>query len=482
MEISRRDLIRTGVVVGATSAISGCSMVARQGRALQRADQEWIPPDRISSDDAHLLARLGFGHSIADLAMLQKMGRVAWIEAQLRAEFEEESWMMFEIRGMDIHQLRSMELRDVREDRVLQQMQTEAILRATYSPNQLKERMVDFWTNHFNIYGKKGLAAARKPIDEAEVIRKHALGNFKDMLTASAKSPAMLGYLDNRFNRKGVPNENYAREIMELHTLGVHGGYTQKDIQEVSRCFTGWTVEIRKGLDRILEMNRNYGEFRFDLERHDTGEKTVLGHRILAGRGIEDGEQVIDILVSHPSTAKHLASKLVRYFLGEEHPELVARAANAFQRSNGDIRETLRPIVSSAELLKAKPKFKRPFDYMVSCLRATNASTDAHGPLVDQLEKMGQPLYQWLMPDGYPDRNESWSKGLLPRWNFAIGLGLDAIKGVLIDRNHLGNGVELAHKVLATTDVPVEIQRAISGMDQHESLAMVLASPHFQWR
>jgi uncharacterized protein (DUF1800 family) len=215
------------------------------------------------------------------------------------------------------------------------------------------------------------------------------------MLRASAQSPAMLFYLDNQFNRRGNPNENYARELMELHTLGVHGGYTQRDVQEVARCFTGRGVETRA-------YRYGRGRFRFDPDLHDSGPKRVLGHAIDAG-GIEDGLQVLDLLATHPSTARFLATKLARYFLGEATTDAVERGSKAYLSSGGDIRSTLRALLTEQAVLEGPPIVRRPYDFAVAALRALHADTDGGKGLQRHLDSMGQPLFQWPMPDGYPD-------------------------------------------------------------------------------
>jgi uncharacterized protein (DUF1800 family) len=256
-------------------------------------------------------------------------------------------------------------------------------------------------------------------------VRRHALGKFPDLLRASAHSPAMLAYLDNQENRRGVPNENYARELMELHTLGVHGGYTQKDVLEVARCFTGWTIE-----NRFL---RRRGNFRFDEALHDNGSKKVLGVTIFAGGGQSDATKVLDILATHPATARFIAGKLCRYFLGEENAEWTKKLAAIYNKTGGDIKAMLRPLLLSDTLQEAPPILKRPFDFTVSALRALNADTDGGAPLQEHLTRMGQPLYQWPMPDGYPDRTAAWTGSLLARWNFALSLTGGAIDSTSID-------------------------------------------------
>ncbi len=252
---------------------------------------------------------------------------------------------------------------------VFDDLQAQKLLRAAYSERQLQEVLVDFWFNHFNVDARK---IEDRPVVveyEIDVIRPRVLGHFRDLLGATAHSPAMLFYLDNWLSAgtgRGV-NENYGRELMELHTLGVDGGYTQKDVSEVARCFTGWTMK-----------NPHDGSgFFFDMKKHDRGVKHVLGHTIKAGRGVEDGEEVLDILAKHPSTARFIATKLVRRFVADDPPPaLVERAAKTFRKTSGDLREVMRTILTSREFADAaafRAKTKSPFEFVASVLRATNA-------------------------------------------------------------------------------------------------------------
>ncbi|HET9711534.1 MAG TPA: DUF1800 domain-containing protein, partial [Pyrinomonadaceae bacterium] len=288
--------------------------------------------------------------------------------------------------------------------RIIGELQASRILRAVYSERQLQEVMVDFWTNHFNIFANKGADRWLLPSYDRDTIRPFAMSKFSTLLEATAKSPAMLFYLDNfqsvspnagRANplrpqrqRRGI-NENYARELMELHTLGVDGGYTQKDVQEVARCFTGWTIfQPRGGAAAANAMmgeagRRNAGTFFFNARVHDDGEKTVLGHRIPAGGGIKDGLMVLDILAHHSSTAKFIATKLVRHFVADNPPPaLVDRVAATFTKTDGDIRETLKTIFFSKEFNSTEAyrvKIKRPFELVVSAIRTLGADTNG-GP------------------------------------------------------------------------------------------------------
>ncbi|MBW3623861.1 MAG: DUF1800 domain-containing protein, partial [Armatimonadetes bacterium] len=438
MSIKRRDLFRWGATAGAGSLLTGCSRVVHRVTAPAFPEAFALPPGEIGPE-VRLLNRIGFGPAPGEVERVKAMGIPAFVEEQLHPPEEdlnrdlrgEGRNLALRLRGIDALREHPMELRDLPDYEVLAQIQQAAILRAVYSPHSLRERMVDFWGNHFNIYGFKGWSGFFKPRDEIEVIRRHALGTFPDLLRASARSPAMLIYLDNEVNARGVPNENYARELMELHTLGVHGGYTQKDVQEVARCLTGWTLE-----DRFL---RRKGTFRFDPAQHDDGPKTVLGTTIPSGGGEHDGERVLEILAHHPATAAFIAGKLCRHFLGEINPAWEAKLAAIYAKTGGDIPAMLRPLLLSPDLLAAPPVMKRPYDYMISALRALHADTDGGKPLQAHLSRMGQPLYQWPMPDGYPDRTSAWTGSLLARWNFALALAAGEIEGTTLPLSRLAD-------------------------------------------
>src|SRR5437016_6531700 len=245
MKADRRDLLRAGAVAGAGALLGGCARILHQVDGPPMPETVSLPTTG-SERIARLIDRVSFGATPNELQRVTGLGPEEFIDEQLKAERGEPLGLQFRLHNLEAFRTTPSDLRDSHESEVLQQLQRAALLRAVYSPNQLRERMVDFWTNHFNIFARKGVGTYLKTVDDVQVIRKNALGKFPDILRASAHSPAMLAYLDNQVNKKGVANENYARELMELHTLGVHGGYTQKDVQEVARCLTGWTVENRR--------------------------------------------------------------------------------------------------------------------------------------------------------------------------------------------------------------------------------------------
>ncbi len=417
------------------------------------------------------------------------------------------------------------------------------VLRAVDSQRQLQEVLTDFWSNHFNVDAKKGLVRGMLVANERDAIRPHVLGKFRDLLEATAKSPAMLFYLDNAIStrdpdapgplgrtipapmrpavaRRGMGlNENYGRELMELHTLGVDGGYTQKDVQEVARCFTGWSID------------RQTGTFRFYSVRHDYGEKVVLGHVIPAGGGIEDGEKVLDVLASHPSTAHFIARKLCMRFVSDDPPaSLVDRAAKTFLKTGGDLREVVRTIVTSPEFFSPKAyqtKFKSPFEFAVSAVRALggtvepvdtelpgghlrlvadggttlarNAGNRRPGPrfkpsIAQELAAMGEPLFSHEAPTGYPEDSREWlsAGALLARMNFALYLTSDRIAQVQLDpalQPTGGSTAQLADtfsdRMLGTRLSPktrAAILAHAGTADPATVAALILGSPDFQRR
>jgi uncharacterized protein (DUF1800 family) len=392
---------------------------------------------------------------------------------------------------------------------VLELMQAK-VLRAAYSERQLEEVMVDFWFNHFNVFVGKGQVRLYLTAYERDAIRPHVLGKFHDLLRATAESPAMLFYLDNwqssapegartmqpagfprgrRFDRPAarpqVPsaqnrrrglNENYARELMELHTLGVDGGYTQKDVQEVARAFTGWTIAIP----------RQGGSFRFEPRMHDDGEKIVLGRTIKSGGGKADGDEVLSLLSKHPSTARFISTKLVRRFVADEPPRsLVDRAAKRFRETDGDIRETLRTIVTSPEFFAAdayRAKVKTPFEFVVSAVRAVGAQAGNGQLLVQAIRSMGMPLYGCQPPTGYADTAEAWvnSGALLSRMNFAVSL--TARPQRIAPSSDVMTADALVASSLARELSDSTAATVAKAATQPQALALVLGSPEFQRR
>ena len=416
-----------------------------------------------------------------------------------------------------------------RPERIVTELQASRILRAVYSERQLQEVMVDFWTNHFNVFANKGADRWLLPSYDRDTIRPYAMAKFSQLLEATAKSPAMLFYLDNfqsvspdmdngrrailrpQQQRRGI-NENYARELMELHTLGVDGGYTLKDVQEVARCFTGWTIFQPRGgaaaLNAVMPrdgerrnerfrdaMQRTAGTFFFNQRAHDDGEKLVLGHKIPSGGGMKDGLMVLDILAHQPATAKFIATKLVRHFVSDNPPPaLVERVAATYKKSDGDIREMLKTIFFSKEFNSPEAyrvKIKRPFELVVSAIRTLGADTNG-GPGTHQwIARMGEPLYGFQTPNGYSDAAESWvnTGGLLERMNFGLALASNRVQGTKVNLvNAKGEQSKVLDEYLKTIlagDISASTREALAKqLTQSDPptkvVGLILGTPEFQ--
>ena len=440
----------------------------------------WAAPGVPTDDEAirHALNRLTFGARQGDVERVRTMGLQRWIDQQLDpgridnsaverrlASLEtltlDAATIQREYSGPAMRERRERQLanRDTgsplptpgsrqaseaqRKNRqVLTDLEEAKLLRAVYSERQLEEVLVDFWFNHFNVFAGKGQTRNYIAAYERDAIRPHVFGSFRDMLGATAKHPAMLFYLDNWLStgatraagarraagaqRSSGLNENYARELLELHTLGVDGGYTQDDIVNVARALTGWTMRPREGTG-----------FLFVPALHDRDAKTVLGQAI-SGGGIAEGERVLDIVAAHPSTARHIAAKLAIKFVSDTPPAaLVDRAAARFTASRGNLREVVKTIITSPEFFAADAravKIKTPLDFIVSALRATNAEVRSSLPLARTLRDMGMAPYFCQPPTGYDDTATAWvnAGALVARLNFAVELSKNQVPGVRV--------------------------------------------------
>jgi uncharacterized protein (DUF1800 family) len=417
-----------------------------------------VPGDRPAIE--HTLNRLAFGPRPGVGEKVQRMGLANWIDEQLHPERVDDAALAGMLTPLPTPPTDLASQQEARQfaRREMQALAAQKVMRAVYSERQLDEILVDFWFNHFNVFAGKGRTATYLVEYERDAIRPHVWGSFRELLGATAKSPAMLFYLDNwlsadpeaaeraasmaaqrraraggagrRQRVAGAPaappaaaqaggrrrglNENYGRELLELHTLGVDAGYTQKDIVEVARAFTGWTIA-----------NPAEGTFRFTPALHDRGEKIVLGKTIKAGGGMDDGERVLDIVAAHPSTARHIATKLARRFVSDNPPDaLVARVAARFTETNGDLRETVRAVVTSPEFFAEAnrlAKTKTPLEFVVSAVRATGRPVRDGRPLVNALQQLGMMPYMCQPPTGYDDEAETWisAGALVTRMNVA---------------------------------------------------------------
>jgi uncharacterized protein (DUF1800 family) len=454
-----------------------------------------LPITELTEDEAitHALNRLGYGPRPGDIERIRKIGLETWITQQLHPETINDDALRPRLAeyatlsmtpaaliteyprpdqaakklGITLDEYNKLEqtamhpaqgLRpapDRRSGAIVNELMDSKLLRAIYSERQLQEQLADFWFNHFNIYIYKDQETYLVTSFERDAIRPYTLGKFRDLLSATAHSPAMMIYLDNSasadpdaFERikhaspqqkaawKNLPpvggrrglNENYGREILELHTLGVDGGYTQQDVIEVAKSFTGWTVK-QPGM---------LAEFYFDPRIHVPGEKRVLGKKIKAG-GEKDGEAVLDLLAKSPATAHHISYELAERFVSDTPPPaLVARMAKTFQKTKGDIREVMRTMIYSSEFwsrANSEAKIKTPFELVASAARAIGADVDSPVQLRNWVSRIGEPLYQCLPPTGYKDNAATWvnTGALLNRLNFAIQLASNRMRGAEVD-------------------------------------------------
>ena len=494
--MNRRRSFLQGGGLAALGVLAGCGPGGRWPLGVARGIAPFSAPEAGGIDLVqHVLLRCTFGPRPGDrealLALAPTAGAAvdAWLERQLAPASIDDPAGERVARRWESLQAPAGELFEYKKPVLLRDLATASLLRAVRSERALLEVMVELWTDHFNIDISKGDCAWLKAADDREVVRRHALGRFPDLLRASALSPAMLTYLDGRENRVSGegerPNENYARELLELHTLGVHGGYAQGDVMEVARCLTGFTVRSRSDWRK--------GAVEFRAEHHDDGEKTVLGHRVPAGGGRGDLDRVLAIVAHHPSTARHVAAKLCRRFLAEEPPAAAVTAvAEAFLATGGDIPACLRALFRRPEFraeeggLRALrgARLKRPFHYVVSALRATAAETDGGPQLQDSLQAMGQALFQCPTPDGYSAEAAPWVGTLLARWRFASDLARDGLAGTRVDLDALagaaGGGLRLLAHLVGRRPAPREESAWVAAGGGRHALALLLASPAFQ--
>ncbi len=454
-----------------------------------------LPITELNETEAitHALNRLGYGPRPGDIERIRKIGLETWINAQLHPESINDDALHSRLAeyptlsmspasliaeyprpdqaakklGITVDEYNDRIKKslhpaqgeraapDRRPNVIVNELMDAKLLRAIYSERQLQEQLTDFWYNHFNIFIYKDQENYLVTSYERDAIRPNVLGKFRTLLGATAHSAAMMQYLDNflsadpdSFDRikhstpqqksawKTLPpiggkrglNENYGRELLELHTLGVDGGYSQHDVIEVAKCFTGWTVK----------QPQVSAEFYFDPRVHSIGDKHVLGKKIKA-RGEKDGEQVLDLLVTRPATARHIAYQLAEHFISDQPPAaLVGKMEKSFQKSKGDIREVMRTMIYSPEFWSRAvyaAKIKTPFELVASAARAVGADVEAPTQLVNWVSQIGEPLYQCLPPTGYKDNAATWvnSGALLNRLNFTLQLARNNLRGAQVD-------------------------------------------------
>ena len=472
------------------------------GLGISFGQAEAVPVDA----DLHLLNRLTWGPRPNERKHLREMGAAAFLDEQLHFERIDDADMDARLAKYPILNMNRRTLYGLQnaQGRTRKALVRGMLARAVYSERQLLERMVEFWSDHFNV--PSDFDNILNLVVFQQDVRKHALGRFRDLLSATAKSPAMLYYLDNYVNVKERPNENYARELLELHTLGVDGGYGETDVKAVARAFTGWTIHDRTDTG-----------FYFDEAEHDTDPKEVLGHRLPAGRGLEDGLHVLGILADHPATARFVCRKLCVRFVSDAPPEtLVTKLAEVWAATGGEIKPILRSLFLSEEFAaSAGQKLRRPLDFFVGALRASGTRVRDWWLTEELLEALGQTPYAWHPPDGYPDVAAAWlsANGLLARWNTAMRLTHSALSDSeqgyglstrLLERTPevetVGKLVTAVSRQVFGAALPEEalepfVRYASDGAGAEERVTpqllgrklgslygLMLASPQFQWR
>lgn len=505
---SRRRFFAAGASVAAASLI-GARAASAQGsgtetrrdmvrRVLRKSTRPETRPAQSTQvaaaayDSAlsKLVRRITNGTTAEEMTLARKLGFQGYLNYQLNwSKIDDTAVQAYVSTNFPYALQDSAQLYLLDQGQVSQQFQNATLYRAAFSKRQLYERMAEFFSDHFNI--EYATVEYMKVPDERDVARKFALGKFPDMVRASAHSPAMLEYLDNTRNRRTTINENYGRELMELHTLGVDGGYTQTDVREISRCLTGWTIASR-GV-----------AFNFDPNGHDWNQKVVMGQVIPAqptnsGQlGLRDGDMMIDYLVAHPNTARYISKKMIRWLLQyDPTAEQISTVASVYSSTQGDIPSMIRAILTEQNLLAAPAKYRRPYTFVLSCMRATNPGIlRLQNVTGTQLRTLGQTLFAWGPPDGYPDTADYWSGGALPRWNFAQYLATNTTD-VPVDINKFMTTatptgvVDAINTALFAGEMPDVLKTQLVAYAQggtlnttraRETLALALSSAAFQW-
>ena len=523
--LSRRQFGQWTALAAVSVSVGGCAPweQADPQHGLARLTRDPTPTPL----EWRVLNRLGYGPRPGDILRLRAVGIDAWIEAQLHPErIAESSELESALAKLDTLAVSPEEARDRETDwepdtaisplvqkvfkvgkqheavagSARQELVQATVLRAVISNRSLAEVMVEFWSDHFSINQGKGDCRWLKTTDDRQ-IRALSFGRFRDLLGASAHSPAMLFSLDNTENRKSQGslgphfNENYSRELLELHTIGDTSAYSLRDVQEVARVLSGWNIGPAGSATE--------GQFVFRAAEHDDGEKTILGVRFPAGQGQRDGEQLLDLLASHPLTARHISRKLCEQFLGHVPGQLHDRLTNVFLQSHGDIRAVVGELIRSEDFRAGnEPVLKRPYQFAISALRMLGARTSG-AAIAPYLEAMGQRPFSWPYPNGFPQRPEFWSTGLLARWNFAIDLACNKIDETWINLGALRRATRdqspqeifrrLSESLLPTpldandlksvSEIATTADLAPDQVEQHLSqcIGLLIMSPQFQW-
>jgi uncharacterized protein (DUF1800 family) len=460
IRLSRRDLLGSAALLALTGCGPGDWLLSAADRRSTTPDPE---PGTQPDLARHLLDRCTFGARHGDHGALLALGTEGWIDAQLAPGSDRACDRLLD--DLDVLHAPAGEAYEWKPQVVQDTVIRGTLLRAVYAERQLPEVVAGCWRDQFNVGAGKGDVAWLVAAYDREVVRAHALGRFRDLLRASLTHPAMLWYLDGRSNRREHPNENHARELLELHTLGVHGGYTQRDVMEVARCLSGWTV---RGRERFRK-----ARVEFVAELHDDGAKDMLGTHIPAGLGAGDVDRLVELLAAHPATATRVAHRLCARFIADDPPAAaVTDVAATFTASDGDLRATVRAVLAHPTFRDPRirgGKLKRPLHYLASCLRILGVPTRAEPDVLTALARMGEAPYQHPTPEGYPEAGTAWTGTLWWRWRTAYDLA------------HAHPEADLDPQlVFGRQPTPAE-QTALDGpLTPAEQRTLLLASPAFQ--
>lgn len=493
----RRDFL---IASGGALALTGCDglwsgVAGALGESVP--DRVDVPSGSEISAERHLVERAAFGPWPGDEERVRRMGWDAWIEEQLDPARIDDSACDARTMRIDAMHASDEESFEMRAEAIEGQLTAFTLLRAIYSKRQLNEVMVELWTDHFNVAIGKSLCKELTIGYVRDVIRPRALGDFPSLLRAVTRSAAMLVYLDGRANERrangAASNENHARELLELHALGVDAGYTQRDVMEAARCLTGFTV-------REPEKRWAKGSVELVPSRHDDGEKRVLGTIVPKGGGEADLDRLVDLLVKSDACAHFIAKKIARRFVSVDPPEEVVReAAKAFRETNGAIAPVVRSVLLSKAFLDARgAKLKRPFRFVTSTLRALAADVSPRSAVPAALAAMGHAPFQHPTPDGYSEKPSAWMHTLLGRFNFALALAEGRLEGVSVDRARIEHALgarapkqaipALTSHLLGRDPDPTEAAAFWAygasdeaRLDPRRRLALVLSTPRYQW-
>lgn len=505
MTLTRRDFLKMSGMFAAWTALASCApndvlssapTATPVGTAFPT-----LPPNPLTDDAliVHTLKRFTFGPTPEMIEKAKRIGLSAFIEEQMFPESipdDATDKMMEQFGTFSMTPAERFKLE--KKGQSVQELISATLLRQRYSERQLFETMVDFWGNHFSIYIGKGGCKTLKTDDDLKVIRPNAFGKFRDLLHASAHSPAMLVFLDQATSTGEAPNENYGRELMELHTIGASAGYSQQDVIEVSRALTGWTIVGPR------DRKKEFGTYYFNPSMHSEGEKHVLGMTIPSG-GEDEGMMILDMLASHPSAAQFISRKIAKRFISDSpSAEVVDLLAQTFTQTDGDTRAIIRAIAQSDSFKSsAGQKFKKPLDFFISALRLTDVAIKLNArngrKIQEHLRLLGQVPFTWSPPNGFPESQGYWAttSGLLDRWNFGLLLTSNQIRGMEVDLKNLTRDAASAEDVVDVLSLrflgellpenarAILVDFASSGdldKDIPSIAGLILGSPHFQMR